>query len=153
MTWIENYPSKHFDPKAPMPVLFTIQGDGPIPEQTLEHWEGYRGSGPVRVGNAAASQVQLDVYGELMDSLYLHNKYVSPISYDMWVKVRTRMEWLCENWQRPDAGIWEMRNRQEHFVYSKLMNWVALDRGRPAGGQTSVAGGSREVDSRAGSHL
>jgi len=88
MNWIENYPSKHFDPKAPFPVLFTIQGDSLIPERTLEHWEGYRGSGPVRIGNAAASQFQLDVYGELMDSLYLYNKYVSPISYDMWVDPR-----------------------------------------------------------------
>ena len=129
MNWIENYPSKHIDPKAPTPVLFTIQGDSPVAEQTLEHWEGYRGSGPVRIGNAAVSQFQLDVYGELMDSLYLYNKYVSPISYDMWVKIRARMDWLCENGQRPDAGIWEMRNRQEHFVYSKVMNWVALDRG------------------------
>ena len=129
MSWIQNYPSKHVDPKAPMPVLFTIQGASPIPEQTLAHWEGYQGAGPVRIGNAAVSQCQLDVYGELMDSLYLYNKYVSPISYDMWVKIRARMEWLCKNWQRPDAGIWEMRNRQEHFVYSKVMNWVALDRG------------------------
>ena len=129
MSWIENYPAKHFDPKAPMPVLFTIQGDSPIAEQTLEHWEGYRGSGPVRIGNAAASQFQLDVYSELMDALYLSNKYVSPTSYDVWLKIRSRLEWICENWQLPDAGIWEMRNRQEHFVYSKVMNWVALDRG------------------------
>jgi len=129
MNWIETYPTKHIDPKAPMPVLFTIQGDSPIPEQTLEHWEGYLGSGPVRIGNGAASQFQLDVYGELMDSLYLYNKYVSPVSYDMWVRIRARMEWLCENGSRPDAGIWEMRNREEHFVYSKVMNWVALDRG------------------------
>ena len=101
MNWIENYPVKHFDPKAPMPVLFTIQGDSPTPEQTLEHWEGYLGSRPVRIGNAAASQFQIDVYGELMDSLYLYNKYVSPISYDMWVKIRARIEWLCENWPVP----------------------------------------------------
>ena len=64
-----------------------------------------------------------------MDAVYLSNKYVSPTSYDVWVKVRARLEWICENWQLPDAGIWEMRNRQEHFVYSKVMNWVALDRG------------------------
>src|ERR1035438_7185294 len=64
-----------------------------------------------------------------MDALYLSNKYVSPTSYDVWVKIRKRLEWICENWQLPDAGIWEMRNRQEHFVYSKVMNWVALDRG------------------------
>jgi GH15 family glucan-1,4-alpha-glucosidase len=89
----------------------------------------YRGSKPVRIGNAAVSHLQLDLYGELMDSFYLYNKYVSPISYDMWVKLRRRLEWICEHWQSPDAGIWEMRNREEHFVYSKVMNWVALDRG------------------------
>ena len=64
-----------------------------------------------------------------MDAFYLSNKYVSPTSDDVWVKIRKRLEWICENWQLPDAGIWEMRNRQEHFVYSKVMNWVALDRG------------------------
>jgi len=129
MRWIEDYASKHARPKAPGAVVFTIAGDNELPEQTLDHWEGYRGSGPVRIGNDAVSQFQGDIYGELMDALYLSNKYVSPTSYDVWVKICTRLEWICENWQLPDAGIWEMRNRQEHFVYSKVMNWVALDRG------------------------
>ena len=129
MGWIEDYASKHVNPKAPGAVVFTIEGDTQLPEQTLEHWEGYRGSRPVRIGNAAVSQFQGDIYGELMDAFYLSNKYVSPTSYDVWVKVRNRLEWICENWHLPDAGIWEMRNRQEHFVYSKVMNWVALDRG------------------------
>jgi GH15 family glucan-1,4-alpha-glucosidase len=129
MNWIENYASKHISPKKPLPALFTIQGDSETPEQTLDHWEGYRRSGPVRIGNSAVSQLQLDLYGELMDAFYLYNKYVSPISYDMWVKLRSRLEWICEHWRSPDAGIWEMRNREEHFVYSKVMNWVALDRG------------------------
>ena len=129
MGWIEDHASKHVRPKAPGAVVFTIVGDNQLPEQTLDHWEGYRGSGPVRIGNDAVSQFQGDIYGELMDAFYLSNKYVSPTSYDVWLKIRTRLEWICENWQRPDAGIWEMRNRQEHFVYSKIMNWVALDRG------------------------
>ncbi|HEV2732230.1 MAG TPA: glycoside hydrolase family 15 protein, partial [Terriglobales bacterium] len=129
MNWIENYASKHIRPGAPVSALFTVQGDSEVPEQTLDRWEGYRESRPVRVGNAAVSQLQLDVYGELMDAFYLYNKYVSPISYDLWVKLRNRLEWICEHWQNPDAGIWEMRNREEHFVYSKVMNWVALDRG------------------------
>ncbi len=129
MRWIEDYASKHARPKEPGAVVFTIQGDTKLPEQTLDHWEGYRESGPVRIGNAAVSQFQGDIYGELMDAFYLSNKYVSPTSYDVWVKVRNRLEWICENWHLPDAGIWEMRNRQEHFVYSKVMNWVALDRG------------------------
>src|SRR5260370_14413832 len=64
-----------------------------------------------------------------MDAFYLYNKYVSPISYDPWVRIRRRLDWICENWQRPDAGLLEMRNREEHFVFSKVMNWVALDRG------------------------
>jgi GH15 family glucan-1,4-alpha-glucosidase len=127
--WIEDYTSKHASRTTPSPVMFTIEGETHISEQTLDHWEGYQGSRPVRIGNAAASQFQGDIYGELMDALYLSNKYVSPTPYDMWVDIRNRLEWICENWQLPDAGIWEMRNRQEHFVYSKVMNWVALDRG------------------------
>jgi GH15 family glucan-1,4-alpha-glucosidase len=127
--WIRDYASKHFHPSIPVRPLLTVDGDCNIPEQTLEHWEGYRKSAPVRIGNAAAAQFQADVYGELMDSMYLYNKYVSPISYEMWVRIRRRLDWICENWQRPDTGIWEMRNREDHFVYSKVMNWVALDRG------------------------
>ena len=129
LSWIEDYASKHVSQKSPGAVVITIEGNNQLPEQTLDHWEGYRGSGPVRVGNAAVSQVQRDIYGEVMDALYLSNKYVSPTSYDLWVRIRNRLDWICDNWQLPDAGIWEMRNRQEHFVYSKVMNWVALDRG------------------------
>ena len=129
ISWLENNASKHTSSQAPLPAMFTILGDSEIPEQTLDHWEGYRGSRPVRTGNAAASQLQLDLYGELLDAFYLYNKYVSPIPYDMWVRLRNRLEWICDHWQKPDAGIWEMRNREEHFVYSKVMNWVALDRG------------------------
>jgi GH15 family glucan-1,4-alpha-glucosidase len=127
--WIENCAAKHLHLDAPVPPMLTIEGEPEIPEKTLEHWEGYRKSAPVRIGNGAASQFQFDVYGEVMDSLYLYNKYVSPISYDMWTKIRKRLDWICQNWQRADAGIWEMRGREDHFVYSKAMNWVALDRG------------------------
>jgi GH15 family glucan-1,4-alpha-glucosidase len=127
--WIENHAAKHAPSNKPSAVVFTIRGDHQLPEQNLDHWEGYRGSGPVRIGNAAVAQFQGDIYGELMDAFYLSNKYVSPTPYDAWVKIRDRLDWICENWQLPDAGIWEMRNRQEQFVYSKVMNWVALDRG------------------------
>jgi GH15 family glucan-1,4-alpha-glucosidase len=127
--WIENHAAKHAPSDKPSAVVFTIRGDHQLPEQNLDHWEGYCGSGPVRIGNAAVAQFQGDIYGELMDAFYLSNKYVSPTPYDAWVKIRDRLDWICENWQLPDAGIWEMRNRQEQFVYSKVMNWVALDRG------------------------
>jgi GH15 family glucan-1,4-alpha-glucosidase len=140
INWIENHASKHFHPDVPLPPLLTVEGDYEIPEQSLDHWEGYRKSAPVRIGNAAASQFQSDVYGELLDSLYLYNKYVSPISYDMWVKIRRRLDWICENWQRPDTGIWEMRNREDHFVYSKAMNWVALDRGQRLADKRALPG-------------
>jgi GH15 family glucan-1,4-alpha-glucosidase len=127
--WLQNYVGKHPHTGAPLPTMFTIWGESELPEITLDHWEGYRQSSPVRIGNEAAKQFQNDIYGEMMDSLYLYNKYVGPISWDLWVRIRRRLDWLCEHWQEPDRGIWEMRNREEHFVYSKLMNWVALDRG------------------------
>src|SRR6266704_4279888 len=129
VNWIQNCADLRPHAGKRLPVVFTIHGDSRLPEATLDHWEGYRQSKPVRVGNEAVEQCQNDIYGEVLDSLYLYNKYVSPIDYDCWVRIRTRLDWICENWQSPDAGIWEMRNRQEHFVYSKVMNWVALDRG------------------------
>jgi GH15 family glucan-1,4-alpha-glucosidase len=130
VSWLQNHVARHHHYRDKrLPPVFTIFGE-PVPNEiVLDHWQGYRGSAPVRIGNAAVGQYQADVYGELMDSLYLYNKYVSPVSYDFWVSIRHRLDWLCDNWQKPDEGIWEMRNREEDFVYSKLMNWVALDRG------------------------
>jgi len=129
VNWMRNYVAKHTRPGEKIPSLFSIYGNPELPEQELKHWEGYKKSRPVRIGNDAYKQYQSDIYGELMDSLYLYNKYVLPISYDFWTRIRHQLDWVCENWQNPDEGIWEMRNRQEHFVYSKLMNWAALDRG------------------------
>jgi GH15 family glucan-1,4-alpha-glucosidase len=72
--------------------------------------------------------LQLDIYGELMDAVYLHNKYVQPVGYDGWVRLRRLVDWLCHNWKREDEGIWEVRGGRRNFVYSKVMSWVALDR-------------------------
>src|ERR1051326_5848560 len=129
MRWMHDYAAEVIRPSRPMPVLFTVEGKLDTKETVLPHWEGYRKSAPVRIGNAAASQVQMDVYGELLDALYLVNKHVGPISYDVWAEVRKRLNWICRNWRRPDAGIWEMRGRKRHFVSSKVRAWVALDRG------------------------
>ena len=129
INWLQNYVAKHPHKGEQLPTVFTIFGEQVPDEITLDHWEGYMGSAPVRIGNAANRQYQADIYGELMDSLYLYNKYVGPISYDFWVSIRHRLDWICDNWQLPDEGIWEMRSGQQNFVYSKLMNWVALDRG------------------------
>jgi GH15 family glucan-1,4-alpha-glucosidase len=113
---------------GPLQLMYGIDGRAELTEETLDHLEGYRGSRPVRIGNAAYRQLQLDIYGELMDAVYLNNKYVEPVGYDGWVRLRRLMDWLCDNWKREDEGIWEVRGGPQHFVYSKVMSWVALDR-------------------------
>jgi GH15 family glucan-1,4-alpha-glucosidase len=113
---------------GPLQPLYGIDGRAELTEETLDHLEGYRGSRPVRIGNAAHQQLQLDIYGELLDAVYLHNKYVEPVAYDGWVRLRRLVDWLCDNWHREDEGVWEVRGGRRHFVYSKLMSWVALDR-------------------------
>jgi len=117
------------EPDGSLQIVYGIDGRHDLTERMLDHLDGYRGSRPVRIGNGAYNQLQLDIYGELLDALYLYNKYVMPIGYDVWTRIRKRLDWLCENWQQPDEGIWEVRGGRRHFVYSKLMCWVAMDRG------------------------
>jgi GH15 family glucan-1,4-alpha-glucosidase len=108
--------------------MFGIDGRHDLEEEELHNLEGYRGSRPVRVGNNAALQIQLDIYGELMDAAYLFNKHGTPIAYDVWVSLRALTNWVCDNWHLEDEGIWESRGGRRHWVYSKLMCWVAIDR-------------------------
>lgn len=109
-------------------LMYALNGTKDLKEFELHHLEGYRKSGPVRIGNGAYQQLQLDIYGELMDSIYLYNKYGEMISYDFWNAIAGQIDWLCDNWQRPDNGIWEIREGMQHFLYSELMCWVAVDR-------------------------
>lgn len=128
MNWLDQR-CRETKPGNPLQICYGIDGRQNLKEIELPHLEGYLGSRPVRIGNAAYSQLQLDIYGELLDSVYLYNKYGSQIPYDSWTNIRNLLEWLEKNWQRPDEGIWEVRSGESHFVYSKLMSWVAFDRG------------------------
>src|ERR1700733_934425 len=118
-------------------TVYGIDGRHVLTEETLDHWEGYKGSGPVRIGNEAYNQLQLDIYGELMDSLYLYNKYGTPISYDLWNYLRRLTDWVCKHWQDKDDAIWEVRGGPREFVYSKMMVWVAIDRALRLAGKRS----------------
>ena len=130
MGWLDaRYHEPHSNGDAPLQIVYSIHGDHELVEHELPHLDGYRGSKPVRIGNGAHDQFQLDIYGELMDSVYLYNKYGTPISYEAWIHLRRLLDWVCDNWQRQDMGIWEVRSGKEDFTYSKLMCWVALDRG------------------------
>ena len=109
--------------------MYSIDGKHELPEFNLDHLEGYRGSRPVRVGNGAYDHLQLDIYGALLDAVYLYNKYRNPISYDTWCDIRKIVNYVCDNWNVQDMSIWEVRGMKQHFLYSKIMCWVAIDRG------------------------
>jgi GH15 family glucan-1,4-alpha-glucosidase len=127
IAWLQDRASES-QSTGPLQVMYRIDGSAALQEFTLDHLDGYQGSKPVRVGNAATEQLQLDIYGELIDSIYLYNQHAEPISYDLWLYVRKLAYWVCDNWERPDNSIWEVRNREQQFTYSKVQCWVALDR-------------------------
>jgi GH15 family glucan-1,4-alpha-glucosidase len=126
--WLEQRAYEEERVNGPLNIMYAIDGRHDLTESTLDHFEGYRGSRPVRVGNAAYNQLQLDIYGELIDSIYLKDKYATPISYNLWQQIRRMLDWVVANWNQPDEGLWEVRSERQHFVYSKLQCWVALDR-------------------------
>jgi GH15 family glucan-1,4-alpha-glucosidase len=141
MDWLRD---RFSEPRAgeggPLQIMYGIDGRSQLEEEVLEHLEGYRGSYPVRIGNVAADQLQLDIYGELIDSVWFYSQHGSPIDHDSWVDLCRVIDWICENWDQADEGIWEARGGRKHYTYARLMSWVgleravkiALDRGLPA---------------------
>ncbi len=113
---------------SPLAIMYRVDGGSDLDEFTLDHFEGYKGSSPVRIGNGAAGQLQLDIYGEAMDSIYKFD-HMTPVVADRgWGDITTMLDWLCEHWDQPDEGIWETRGGRRPFMYGLVMSWVAFDR-------------------------
>lgn len=137
--WLEDR-CRETDPADPrLQIVYAIDGGRDLTERELPHLDGYRGSRPVRIGNGAHDQLQLDVYGELMDAVYLANK-VEPVSWELWSRLRHLLDWLADNWQQPDEGIWEVRGGRRDFVYSRMMCWVAFERAMRMQSQRGLPG-------------
>lgn len=128
MGWLRGRVSDCCGQPMKLNILYAIDGRQELPETELAHLSGHGGAKPVRIGNGAYDQIQLDIFGELMDAVYLVNKYGDAISHEGWKHVREVVDQVCETWHTKDVGIWEMRGEQHHFLHSRLMCWVALDR-------------------------
>jgi GH15 family glucan-1,4-alpha-glucosidase len=129
--WIRDRLEERADSDAPpLAVMYRVDGGSDLAEETLGHFEGYRRSRPVRIGNGAADQLQLDIYGEAMESVYLslRDKPERPLSERDWRDITALLDWLSENWNQPDEGLWETRGGRKPFTYARLMSWVAFDR-------------------------
>jgi GH15 family glucan-1,4-alpha-glucosidase len=113
---------------SPLRLVYRLDGSSHLPEEILPHLEGYMGSRPVRIGNGATDQLQLDIYGELMDAVYLHDRYAEPVSYDLWEDLARLTNWVCAHWRAKDQSIWEVRGGGREFTFSRLMCWTAIDR-------------------------
>lgn len=125
--WLQHV-CKQPGPTAPVQIMYSADGRTDLTEYSLDHFEGYRRSRPVRVGNAAAEQLQLDIFGELLDALHLYDRHGSPLTFDAWTHIAGLVDWVADHWQQPDDGIWEVRGGRQHFLSSRVMCWVALDR-------------------------
>ncbi|MDQ2902256.1 MAG: glycoside hydrolase family 15 protein [Chloroflexota bacterium] len=132
LDWLRHLPCKEGEG---LQVMYGIRGECHLPEQELPHLEGYYGSAPVRIGNGAVTQKQMDIFGEVLDGIHIYQqrggfeRRGERLDGSLWKMMQTVIEYVCDHWQDADYGIWEVRGSPRHFVYSKVMCWVALDRG------------------------
>ncbi|MFF3501699.1 glycoside hydrolase family 15 protein [Streptomyces sp. NPDC003247] len=125
---------------GPLNIMYRVDGSSDLDEQLLGHWEGYAGSAPVRIGNGAADQLQLDIYGEALDSIYFAHQHGIQVGHRGWGSLLTNLDWLADHWDQAGEGLWETRGGRKHFTYGRVMSWAAFDRalrlaeanGRPA---------------------
>jgi GH15 family glucan-1,4-alpha-glucosidase len=125
---------------SPLRIMYRVDGSSDLTEETLDHFEGWRGSQPVRIGNGAAGQLQLDIYGESLDAIAKIDSQGLQLAYQGWHAIAGTIDWLCDHWDQPDEGVWETRGGRKDFTYGRMQSWVALDRairlaegrGRPA---------------------
>jgi GH15 family glucan-1,4-alpha-glucosidase len=141
MRWVGDRAAEQAgEASGPLKIMYRVDGSSDLDEEVLDHLEGYAGSKPVRIGNGAADQLQLDIYGELLDSVYLADRHAIRVGHPGWTRLCQLVDWLCEHWDQPDEGVWETRGGRQNFTYGRLQCWVALDRmvrlareyGRPA---------------------
>jgi pentatricopeptide repeat protein len=113
---------------GPVKVVYRIDGSSDLSEEILSHFEGWRGSRPVRTGNGAADQLQLDIYGEILDAILTGDEYGLQITHQGWISLTKLMDWVAANWDQPDEGVWEIRGGRKDFTFGRVQCWVALDR-------------------------
>jgi GH15 family glucan-1,4-alpha-glucosidase len=139
--WLRDRVQEHAGTASgPLKIMYRVDGSSDLVESELEHLQGYCGSRPVRIGNGAADQLQLDIYGEALNAIYLAKGGTPTVEHAGWQALAHVVDWLCDNWDQPDEGIWETRGGRQDFVYGRVMSWVAFDRavrlardcGRPA---------------------
>jgi len=128
LRWLGNRIRESNNTDKPLQIMYRIDGSPDLHEEVLEHLEGYRKSAPVRIGNGAADQIQLDIFGEALDSVFLGDASNIRVGHEGWTQVAGLIDWLCDNWDQPEEGIWETRGGQQDFTYGRLMCWVAFDR-------------------------
>ncbi|TDE08608.1 glycoside hydrolase family 15 protein [Jiangella asiatica] len=114
--------------RSPLKIMYRVDGSSDLTEEVLDHFEGWRGSRPVRIGNGAHDQLQLDIYGEALDSVELGDAHGLPLTYQGWQRISGMLDWLADHWDLPDDGIWETRGGRQDFTYGRVMSWVAFER-------------------------